>query len=442
MSQTNTSLSHSQTTANESTAEKVSDELTVEKKFAIYKQHILTEYLSSRLNSEQPVVKYFNCILNVTYREMCRKQKREEIKQSMVNQINAARCCIRCKDLIVELFNSQLNSYDKLSEHMVGQFFLTKDNLILSFKENLSSLRSQFVQEIETIKECYKHDIIKLAKQKENFIKRLDEQIVCFESKCNDITTKEMFEINAETNNLKFGYEDEKVVFRVECEKRVKQLELEYRNQNESYEKSLLYLRRPEALTRRAEKLHQIIVKDKRAIRRLHEKIREVSENFHRYDDALLFDKRRFLASRIKEYNSYLKYLKSEEKLRKNQLTKLVLDSSKASKTLNEKYEKLKKIFILINICKRQERFQNLEQSNPLGSCNPLQIDLPQLADDSNELNQLLREEINANSIVYNLRNTQVSMEVKSLELKQISLKQKNDSLKQCLKRYFESLKQ
>lgn len=418
------------------------EKLAVEEKFAKYKQHILFEYLSNRLNDEQTLVKHFDLILNVKYRDMRRKEKREEIKQKMISQIEAARNCIKYKDLIISLLDSQLDNYEKLSEQVVGNFVLVKDSLVSNFEENLSILKHKFVIEVQITKRNFQEEIEKLSKQNEDSIRRINDQIICFEWKCNEIYTKEMSEINAETNNLKCDYEDERVVFKFECEKKIKQLEEDYTNQKESYEKSLLYLRRPDALNRKAEQLDQIIVKDRREIRRLNDKLREVGEKFRIYDDALLFDKIRFLNSRIKEYNSYFKYFKTTEKARKKKLTKLVLESSRAIQSLEKNYEKVKKIFVLIKICRRQEKNQKFEGANV--KLND-QIDQPEFTDelhDNEELSQFLKNEIDSNSIIYNLRNSKVRMEIKSLELMQIDLKEENAFLRERLKLYFESLKQ
>jgi hypothetical protein len=421
-------------------------QLTVEEKFTKYKQHILFEYLSDRLNDEQKLVKYFNLILNDKYRNMRRKEKLEEIKQNMLNQMNAARICIKNKDLIISLLDSQLNNYKKLSEHIVSHFFLVKDNLISNFEENLTILKNKFVEEVQITKRNFAEAIKKLSKQKEDSIRRINDQIVCFEWNCSEINDREISAANTDSTNLKCLYGDERVVFKIECEKRVKQLETEYLRQKDSYEKSLLYLRRPDALNRKAEQLHQIIVKDGREISRLNEKLRDVSEKFRCYDDALLFDKRKFLNSRLKEYNSYFKYFKSGAKTRKNKLANLVLQSSKAIQALKTKYEKLKKIFVLINICTRQEKNQKFDEQTSVNSFSD-QIDLhPEFTTnelhDNEELRQFLANAIHSNSIVYNLRNSKVRMEIKSFELMQKNLKEENDFLRQRLKRYFESLKQ
>ena len=92
--------------------EQNSDQAAIEQKFNKYKKCILVEFLASRLKDEQILVKYFNSILNVKFRDIRRKEKKDEIKQHMNNLINAAKVCIKYKDLTIQLLKTQFNDYD------------------------------------------------------------------------------------------------------------------------------------------------------------------------------------------------------------------------------------------------------------------------------------------------------------------------------------------
>ena len=417
--------------------EQNSDQAAIEQKFNKYKKCILVEYLASRLKDEQILVKYFNSILNVKFRDIRRKEKKDEIKQNMNNLINAAKVCIKYKDLTIQLLKTQFNDYDQLSQHVVNHSIIVKDDLIANFNNSIDILKRNFTKEIESIKDFYKNELITLKNLNEESLKNINSQMICFESNANDINLKEVSLLRTEQIELKIRYQDDKTVYKIESEKIVTQLELEYINQKKTYENNLLYLRRTQALNQKAELLDKIILKDRREIKLLNERIKEVKEKFSSFDDILLSDKKKFLSTKIKQYNSYFKYLKNEQDLRYTRLTKLVVESSKAIDFLKEKNFKVSKIFTFLKICRKQEEAQQIKfETNSLNNSTCLN----DLFNHANDFDSLLYDELHRNINECNLRNTEINIEIKSLELLQINLKKENNSLRNSLKQYFESI--
>jgi hypothetical protein len=399
------------------------NEISIENKFKKYKQCILIEYLSSRLQNEQTLVSYYNSLLTVKYRDMRRKEKRDEIRQNMIHLISSAKSCINYRNQTIELLKNRLFEYDQLEEHSATSFFIAKNNLIETFNFNLNILKNNYLNELTLTREYYDSEQVKLISLNEESIRKLNDQIILFEANSDQLTSKELELIKSEKSALKSMHFDSKTVFRIESEKRVKQLEIEYLNHKNTYEKNLLYLKRPNALKRKAEQLHKIIIRDQREIHNLNEKIKLVEEKFHYYDDFVIQTKKALLNTKLCEYSKYFKYLKQKEKNRHIKLTQLVVTSSNAIKILKEKRLQLSKILNLIKLCNKKEDVVHLPKNEKVS-----------FNDETNEFNVLLNEEMNIVSNDFNLRNAQLIIQMKSLHLDNLNLKNENIFLRESLK--------
>lgn len=419
-------------------------EQSLKEKFNKSKYYILIEYLASRLKDEQTLVKYFNKEIIVKYRNLRRKEKCEELKQSMLDMIKTAKICLFYKDLVIELYRTRLNDFDELHKLTADNFLISKETLIENSKETLTNLKQNYLREVEFVKFTFKNEIKELELLNKERLKGLDDQIFCFNANAHEVNALEINALNLEYDELKTRYQDDRIVFKVECEKKVRQLELEYLNEKQTYENNLLCWRRPDAVNLKAELLGKTISKDKYRIQNLSNKLKEIKKEFSLYDFRLLEERKKFLNLKYKEYNMCFKKKNAESKNREAKLAKLVNQSTRAIEALREKHAKLKKIIILLKLCQKKEVNQNISFKADLQNDDS---DLESLLNNLNknintpELNRLVVDEFTRNLNSINSNNAQRTVELNSLELAQSNLKEENIQLRQLLNEYIQCIK-